>query len=157
MEIQSDKEYHRKALALLVCFFIAFMYVENVLRPYYQGQQPQSSGAASQGSSGTTAQGTSGERSFSSSHSSRCRSRDSGQWCCSASRAHSDHPAADSCGTGKSKPRHGCCAANWRPSGLASYHRRNGGGKDQNSSGHCFASWRAHLRASFVGLQGFAG
>ena len=39
MEIQSDREYHRKALALLVCFFIAFMYVETIARPYYAPKQ----------------------------------------------------------------------------------------------------------------------
>ncbi len=50
MEVQSDKEYHRKALALLVCFFIAFMYVETVLKPHLQGNQP----VAPQSSSGTT-------------------------------------------------------------------------------------------------------
>lgn len=41
MEIQSNKEYHRKALALLVCFFVAFMYAETILKPYMQKNNPQ--------------------------------------------------------------------------------------------------------------------
>ena len=40
MEIESDKEYHRKAIALLICFFIAFVYVETVLKPYTQKDTP---------------------------------------------------------------------------------------------------------------------
>ena len=36
MDIQSDKEYHRKAIALLICFFLAFFYVETILKPYLE-------------------------------------------------------------------------------------------------------------------------
>lgn len=43
MEFQSDKEYHRKAIALLLCFFVAFIYVETVLKPYTQPSTPTAS------------------------------------------------------------------------------------------------------------------
>ena len=48
MEIHSDKEYHRKAVALLVCFFIAFMYVETVLKPFTQKNNPAPNTTSSQ-------------------------------------------------------------------------------------------------------------